>query len=132
MLTGLIRFHFDFDRGVMKIASIRLLSLALALAVSLAALAPDRATAQRHDRRMVIVNETGRIIRELYATNTGTKYWGRDLLGQSVIPRGGRHLIDFNDGTGYCMFDFRAVLDNGHPIELYKVDVCKYATWTVR
>jgi hypothetical protein len=116
----------------MKVVSIRLLSLALALVASLAALAPDRASAQRYDRRMVILNDTGRIIRELYATNTGTKYWGRDLLGQNVIPSGGRYLVDFNDGTGYCMFDFRAVLDNGRPIERYRVNVCEYSTWTVR
>jgi hypothetical protein len=30
------------------------------------------------------------------------------------------------------MFDFRAALDNGRPVERYRVNVCEYASWTVR
>jgi hypothetical protein len=118
----------------MKVASIRLLSLGLALVALLVTLSPDSASAQRdrHDRRMVIINETGRVINNFYATNTGTKSWGRDLLGQGIIRPGDRYVIDFNDGTGYCMFDFRAVLDNGRPVEQYRIDVCHYSSWTVR
>jgi hypothetical protein len=119
----------------MTVASVRFFALGFVLAAALLAVSPaDRASAQgdRYDRRMVVINETGRIINNLYATNTGTKYWGRDLLGQNIIRPGERYLVDFNDGTGYCLFDFRAVLDNGRPIEQYKVNVCHYSTWTVR
>lgn len=119
----------------MRAVSIRLLSLCLGLAAVLAALAPDGALAQsrdRQDRRMVIVNESGRVIREFYATNTGVEKWGRDLLGDQMIPPGERYVFNFDDGTGYCMFDFRAVLDNGRPIERYRVNVCEYVAWTVR
>jgi hypothetical protein len=121
----------------MTVASTRLLSLSLALVLAFAALlsasAPDGASAQdRYDRRMVVINETGRTIREFYATNTGVRNWGRDLLGEKVIPPGQQYVFDFNDGTGYCMFDFRAVLDNGRPIELYRVNVCQYASWKVQ
>lgn len=119
----------------MRSASIRLLSLWLSLAAVLPALAPDSANAQpgdRHDRRMVIVNESGRTIQHFYATNSGVSKWGRDLLGQDVIPSGQRYIFNFDDGTGYCIFDFRAVLDNGRPIERYRVNVCEYAAWTVR
>jgi hypothetical protein len=116
----------------MTIASIRLTSVALALMALFATLAPEKTEAQRYDRRMVIINDTGRTILEFYATNTGVTNWGRDLLGQGVVPPGGRHMFDFNDGTGYCMFDFRAVLDNGRPIERYRVNVCQDATWVVR
>jgi hypothetical protein len=116
----------------MTIASFRLASFGWAVATLLAALAPDSASAQRYDRRMVIINDTGRTLQELYATNSGTKNWGRDHLGQSVIPHGGRYVIDFNDGTGSCVFDFRAVLDNGIPIERYRVDVCTDSSWVVR
>jgi hypothetical protein len=117
---------------IMTIAWFRLATFGCAVAVSLAVLAPDSVSAQGYDRRLVIINETGRTVREIYATNSGTKNWGRDHLGQNVIPRGGRYLIDFNDGTGYCVFDFRAVLDNGIPIERYQVNVCTDSTWVVR
>ena len=119
----------------MRAASIRLLSLCLGLAALLLPLAPEHAVAQsrdRHDRRMVIVNESPRIIREFYATNTGVNSWGRDLLGQAVIHPGQRYVVNFDDGTGFCMFDFRAVLDNGRPVERYRVNVCEYVSWTIR
>jgi hypothetical protein len=116
----------------MTIASFRLASFGWAFVALLAVLAPNMASAQRYDRRMEIVNDTGRTLRELYATNTGTKNWGRDHLGQGVIPQGGRYVIDFNDGTGYCVFDFRAVLDNGIPIERYRINVCTDSVLIVR
>src|SRR5262245_17484956 len=124
--------HCLLTGGLMTIASFRLASFGWALVALLAVLAPDAASAQRYDRRMVIINETGRILQEFYATNSGTKAWGRDHLGQSVIQPGGRYVIDFNDGTGYCVFDFRAVLDNGIPIERYRINVCTESTWIVR
>jgi hypothetical protein len=119
----------------MSIVSARLFALCLALAYLLMALAPPDAGAQsrdRHDRRMVIVNETGRIISAFHATNSGVSKWGRDLLGSDVIRPGQRHIFDFDDGTGFCMFDFRAVLDNGRPVERYRVNVCEFTSWVVR
>jgi len=120
----------------MKPATARVLSIGLALATLITVLAPDTTSAQqrrdRFDRRMVIVNETGRVIYAFHATNTGVRTWGRDLLGSSVIPPGQSWTFNFDDNSGYCMFDFKAVLDTGQAIERYKVDVCTYATWTVR
>jgi hypothetical protein len=74
----------------------------------------------------------GRVIYAFHATNTGVRTWGRDLLGSSVIPPGQTWTFNFDDSTGYCMFDFKAVLDNGRAIERYRVNVCEFVTWTVR
>lgn len=116
----------------MKLAATRLLSLGLALASLFAVLAPDNAAAQRdrYDRRMVIVNDSGRVIKALHATNTSVPVWGRDLLTTDIFP-GQRHVVDFGDGTGYCMFDFKAVLDNGRAVERYRVNVCDSVSWTI-
>jgi hypothetical protein len=84
------------------------------------------------ERRMDIVNQTGHTIQHFYATNTSVKKWGRDLLGEAVIPPGQSYRFDFNDGTGACSFDFRAVLDNGRPIERYNVNVCTSTAWILR
>ena len=119
----------------MTFAAARVFSIGLALATLFAVLTPDTASAQRgdrFDRRMVIVNETGRVIYAFHATNTGVRTWGRDLLGSSVIPPGQSWTFNFDDSTGYCMFDFKAVLDNGRAIERYRVNVCEFVTWTVR
>ena len=112
----------------------RLFALCLALAALFAAWPPESAGAQsrdRYDRRMVVINDSRFVIREFYATNTGVNVWGRDLLGTNVIHPGQRYIFNFDDGTGYCMFDFRAVLENGRPIERYRVDVCQYSSWTI-
>jgi hypothetical protein len=119
----------------MTLAAARILSIALALAALFTVLVPDTGSAQgrdRYDRRMVIVNDTGRVIYAFHATNTGVRTWGRDLLGSSVIQPGQQYVFNFDDTSGYCMFDFKAVLDNGRAIERYRVDVCTFATWTVR
>ena len=111
----------------------RAVSAAVALSALIAIALTDPAGAQdRHDRRMYIVNESGRTIVYFHATNKGVRNWGRDLLGQSVIQPGQRWLFNFNDGTGYCVFDFRAVLDNGRAIERYGVNACREVSWSVR
>jgi hypothetical protein len=93
-------------------------------------LASTTAFAQdRNDRRMDVINDTNRAVNGVYATNSTVKNWGRDLLGQDVIPPKQSYRFDFNDGTGQCIFDLRAVLDNGRFFERYKVNVCTASTW---
>ncbi len=102
----------------------------LALAVWLAGFSAIPAFAQdRHDRRMDIVNDTDRVVNSFYATNSTVKNWGRDLLGQDVIASKQSYRFDFNDGTGQCIFDLRAVLDNGRFFERYRVNVCTAGSW---
>ena len=103
------------------------------LFAALSVVLTDTAVAQdRYDRRMHIVNNSNRTIMYFYATNKGVRNWGRDLLGQSVIRPGQRWLFNFNDRTGYCVFDFRAVLDNGRAVERYGINTCREVAWYVR
>ena len=83
----------------------------------------------RNDRRMDIINDTDRVVNSVYATNTTVKNWGRDLLGQDVIPSKQSYRFDFNDGTGQFIFDLRAELDNGRFFERYRVNVCTASSW---
>jgi hypothetical protein len=118
----------------MTALSRRLFALCLASAALLAGWPADSANAQsrdRYDRRMVVVNNSKYVIREFYATNSGVNVWGRDLLGRDVIHPGQRYIFNFDDGSGFCMFDFRAVLENGRPLERYRVNVCEYSSWTI-
>jgi hypothetical protein len=101
---------------------------ALLLAAWLATLATAYAQ-NRQDRRMDVINDTDRAVQSFYATNSTIKNWGRDLLGQDVIPPKQSYRFDFDDGTGRCIFDLRAVLDNGRVFERYKVNVCTATSW---
>ena len=102
----------------------------LLLAVWLASFSAITAFAQdRNDRRMDVINDTDRVVQSFHATNSTIKNWGRDLLGQDVIASKQSYRFDFNDGTGQCMFDLRAVLDNGRFFERYRVNVCTASSW---
>ena len=37
--------------------------------------------------------------------------------------------IDFDDGTGYCMFDFRAVFSDGDVLIREEINVCEIPSY---
>jgi hypothetical protein len=93
---------------------------------------PAYAQRDRYDRRIEIHNRTGITIREVYSTNVGISTWGRDLLGDEVIPPGRMMMITVEDNSGYCRYDFRAVLTNGREVVSRGVNVCETVAWIVR
>jgi hypothetical protein len=100
--------------------------LALATALAIATALPAAAL----DRRVRIINNTGFTIVEFYGSNTGSDTWEEDILGSDVLPSGSSVVINFDDATGYCMFDFRAVFDDGDVLERGGVNVCETETFT--
>ena len=83
------------------------------------------------DRRVTIINNTGQDIIRFYGSNAGTNSWEEDILGTSILPRGRSVSINFDDGTGYCTFDFKAELESGATRETYGVDVCRVSSVTI-
>ena len=82
------------------------------------------------DRRVTIINNTGFTMTNFYGSNTGSSSWEEDILGQDVLPSGSQVSINFNDQSGYCMFDFRAVFEDGDELIREKVNVCETSTFT--
>ena len=114
----------------MSIAS-RVVSRCLLLTILAVSLfAPDSASAQ--DRRVRIINASNVTMNSFYASNTQRKNWEEDILGNSVLRPGQSAVININDGTGACMFDFRAVMVDGRKVESYGMNVCQISSWTVR
>jgi len=109
---------------------LRLLSVAL-IAATLFAVAPTD-TANAQDRRVYINNRTGQTIMRFHASRTSTDSWEEDILGEGVLHNGQRVRINIDDGTGACMFDFRAVLRNGKEITRYNINVCTTNEYTFR
>jgi hypothetical protein len=98
----------------------------LAVALSM----PDTSAAA--DRRVRIINDSNVTVNRFYASNAGRRGWEEDILGNSVLPAGRSVVINIDDGSGACMFDFKAVLANGRTIESYGMNVCQITSWTVR
>ncbi|MEY4871050.1 MAG: hypothetical protein RLZZ563_380 [Pseudomonadota bacterium] len=104
------------------------LAASLGLSASLGLLAALPAAAL--DRRVEIINNTGFTIVEFYGSNTGSKSWEEDILGTDVLPSGSSVVINFDDESGYCKFDFRAVFEDGDVLDRGDVNICEIATFT--
>jgi uncharacterized protein (DUF2147 family) len=99
---------------------------AIAALISVATALPAMAL----DRRVTIINNTGYTIVNFFGSNTGTSSWEEDILGNDVLPSGSSVVINFNDGTGYCMFDFLAIFDDGEQLIREGVNICEISTFT--
>ena len=82
------------------------------------------------DRHVKIVNKTGVMMNEFYASRVGAKSWEEDILGADVLASGQSVNINIDDGTGACRFDFKAVFDDGDVVIRENIDVCKVGTYT--
>ena len=102
----------------------KLLLLAFALLVSMS-------TAQAQDRRIRLINESNYTINEFHASNVNRRGWEEDILGQRILKPGQSIVINLNDGSGQCRFDFLTIMSNGAKIEKRNVDVCKLENYRI-
>ena len=103
-------------------------SLIAGVAIAAAFVSAPVVAANRH---VAIVNNTSHAIREFYASNIGTDSWQEDILGAHVIPPYSVVDVNIDDGTGYCMFDLKAVMDTGEEVVRGRVNVCSVSSWTI-
>ncbi|GAB3730003.1 hypothetical protein GCM10028794_04910 [Silanimonas algicola] len=96
--------------------------------LALVGLASGTASAQE-DRRVRIINETSHTIVRFYGSNAGTTDWEEDILGDDVLAPGQSVMINFDDGTGYCKFDFKAEFDDGDEVVKHGIDVCEISSF---
>ena len=95
------------------------------LAAALAA-----STASANDHRVEIINNTGMAMKHFYASVTSTSAWEEDILGKEVLEDGESVEVDINDGSDKCLYDFKAVFENGASLERAGIDVCKTESFT--
>jgi hypothetical protein len=81
------------------------------------------------DRRVRIINETSHTIVGFFASNVGRRSWEEDILGTKVLPPGQAVVVNIDDGSGYCLFDFKAVFNDGEVLIRERVDVCKISVY---
>src|SRR4051794_26908104 len=68
-----------------------------------------QSTAQALDRRVRIVNASHVDIVEFYGSHVGELPSDEDMLGGDDLAAGRSVILNFDDGSGYCRFGFRAV-----------------------
>ena len=77
------------------------------------------------DRRVQVNNMSSYDIVRFYASNTGSRSWEEDILGNSILPAGQSAVINIDDGSGYCKYDFLAVFSNEQQITSPDNNVCE-------
>lgn len=97
-----------------------------AVAFSLAAAAPSQA----EDRRVRIVNATSYTMVQFFASSIASKSWEEDILGVDVLYSGNSVMIDIDDGSNACLYDFKAVFDDGDEVLDEGIDVCTVGEYT--
>jgi hypothetical protein len=83
------------------------------------------------DRRVRVINNTSEVMMKFQASNRDRRTWEEDILGRDVLRPGQSVVININDGSGYCVFDFRATFRSGATATRRQVNVCRVASWTI-
>ena len=84
---------------------------------------PGPGLAQSNDPSFRVVNNTAKVINEVYASVPNQQDWGHDRLGSEVIAPGGRQIIRLpQDGT--CVYDIRIVYQNAGAEERRALNTC--------
>ncbi|MBI1218387.1 MAG: hypothetical protein GC186_07545 [Rhodobacteraceae bacterium] len=83
------------------------------------------------DRHVKVVNKTGVTMVSLYGSNVGSDSWEEDILGGDELRSGQSVNVNFDDGTGYCKYDLKAVFADGDKVIKRGINVCTVGTWTI-
>jgi hypothetical protein len=83
------------------------------------------------NRNVLIINNSGYTITNFYGSNSGSSSWEEDILGTSTLPSGNSVNINFDDGSGYCTFDFKVVFSDGSVGIEEDINVCTISTYTI-
>ena len=81
------------------------------------------ALADSYDRTVAIVNGTGATLVQIYGTAGGG--WGANRLRSGAIAPGASATISFEDGSGECRFNVKAVFADGTEKLNNDIDVCQ-------
>lgn len=86
------------------------------------------AVAQSNDgynRQVTIHNETGWTMLRFFASDSRTTSWEEDILGDDVLANGDSLRINIDDGSGACVYDFKAEFTNGQTLVRNRINVCQ-------
>lgn len=91
--------------------------------------APARGCNDGKNRRVRMINATSYTIERMYGSNVSRRSWEEDVLGDGVLRPGNSVVVNWDDGSCYCEFDFKAVYSDGDTSTKHGVDVCRLETF---
>ena len=119
-------------RAALIVAALGTASVATAEPVVAAGKTAASAPAQSRDglnRRVRIHNNTGWTMLRFYASDSRVTDWEEDMLGRGTLAAGNSIMMNIDDGSGACLYDFKAEFTNGQVLTRYNVNVCQIADY---
>ena len=99
------------------------------VAVAPAAVSAPVQSRDGQNRRVRIHNSTGWTMLRFYASNVRTSDWEEDILGDDVLENNASIIMNIDDGSGACLFDFKAEFTNGQSLIRNNINVCEIADY---
>jgi hypothetical protein len=85
-------------------------------------------TASAYERWVDVVNSGNAAIYSIFITNVDDGSYGRDLLGNQMIPAGYEMRVEPDVTNGYCRFDVKITYETGAEVTLWGVNLCEAMT----
>ena len=82
------------------------------------------------NRRAEIVNDTNIAIARLRVQNSATQTWSGNILVGKIRKNSSR-IVLIDDGSGECIYNFRATMESGQTLARNGLDVCRLQSWTI-
>ena len=73
----------------------------------------------------VLLNETGYTIQQVYVSPSKVQSWEEDVLGEDVLMHGSREMIRFSRTEDTCLWDLKAVYEDGESAEWQGLNLCE-------
>lgn len=83
------------------------------------------APAFAEDVKFTLTNASEYTIDEFYASPANDENWGEDILGEDVLEGGNAGTVTIADGSTECLYDLKAVDEDGAEHVLEDLDLCK-------
>lgn len=102
------------------------------LAAAVSAMALGTMGFQSNDgenRRVRVINVTGVTMTHFYASSSGQVVWQEDMLGRDVLGSGASVMMNIDDGTGACLYDFKARFADGDELKRFRINVCEVSEY---
>lgn len=86
--------------------------------------------AQQGNPSFNLVNQSGRVIEEFYASPSSQQNWGPDRLGEATVAPGANFPVRLP--LGECSYDLRVVWQGGESRERRSLNTCTLTNYVVR
>jgi hypothetical protein len=85
-----------------------------------------------YNRNVLVQNQTRKTVYRFFGSNVSRSSYEEDILGNIVLRPGESVNINFDDGSGYCNFDFKVVFQDGSYFTDDNINVCSISSYSIR